>query len=189
MGCLITLRQSGQKSLLAKQIVYEDLISYFIDSDRLRFRGLVVPDKSLIDHKSRNQTHNVWYYKMYYIMLKYVISPPNHYNIYLDIKDTIGGPKTKDLHYFLARQIQDYSKQYIESVQQIRSNESELLQLADLVIGALQYSNRNLSGSSAKQKIVNRLKTYKSLRSLNTTSSFGSIKFNILVWEPNEERS
>jgi hypothetical protein len=168
---------------------YDELLEYFIENTKLRFRGLVVPDKSMIDHVSRNQTHADWYYKMYYVMLKYIISPPNHYRVFLDIKDTIGGPKIERLHFFLAHQIQDINRQYIEVVQQVRSNEVELLQIADLVIGAIQYSNRNLATSTAKQSLVTKLKTHRSLRSLNSTSSFGSTKFNILVWNSNEDRA
>lgn len=44
----------------------------------------------------------------------------------------------------------DYSKEIIKKVQQVRSHEVELTQLADLLTGAVSYVNRGLSDSLAK---------------------------------------
>ena len=41
----------------AKKQLYVDLITYFFDDDDLHFRGLIVPDKSLLNHEEYNQTH------------------------------------------------------------------------------------------------------------------------------------
>ena len=69
---------------------------------RLRFRGLVVPDKDLLDHSRFDQSHNDWYYKMYFTMLRPIFCAPHRYHIYLDAKDTRGGPKIRKLHEVLA---------------------------------------------------------------------------------------
>src|SRR4051794_33377237 len=49
---------------------YQELVDYFFDNDDLHFRALVVPDKSLLDHEAFSQTHHVWYFKMYFELLK-----------------------------------------------------------------------------------------------------------------------
>lgn len=167
----------------AKVEFYLELVDLFIDDDRLRFRGLVIPDKSRLNHEAFGQTHDEWYYKMYFVMLQYIFASHNAYRIYLDIKDTQGGPKTKKLHEVLANKIHDFDCECITRVQQIRSNESEVLQLTDLLIGALTYSNRKLNTNIGKNAVVERLRSRFGAESLTKTSAFGRTKFNVLVWQ------
>ena len=37
-----------------------DLVDYFFDDDDLHFRGVVIPDKALLQHERFDQTHDVW---------------------------------------------------------------------------------------------------------------------------------
>lgn len=161
---------------------YMALVDLFLDDKRLRFRGLVVPDKGLLDHERFDQSHNDWYYKMYFTMLRPVFCPPHRYRIYLDLKDTRGGRKTRKLHEVLANSLHDFDRECVERVQQIRSHESELLQLGDILIGALTYANRNLSGNRAKYAIVARLRERFGPDALTRTSALGQSKFNVLLW-------
>ena len=170
----------------AKIDFYLALVDFLVKDERLRFRGLVVPDKGCLDHARHGQTHDDWYYKMYYTMLQRIIHPPNHYRIYLDVKDTRGGEKTRKLHEVLANKFYDFQREYIERVQQIRSHESEILQLTDLMVGALTYFYRGLRTSPAKAAMIERLKAGLGESALAQTSSFGAIKFNLLVWSSQE---
>ena len=54
----------------AKVRAYEDIIDYFFDDDDLHFRAIIIPDKSKLNHQAFHQTHDEWYYKMYFDMLK-----------------------------------------------------------------------------------------------------------------------
>jgi hypothetical protein len=170
----------------AKAAFYLALIDLFLDDERLRFRGLVVPDKSLLDHRRFEQSHDDWYYKMYFTMLRPIFTAPHRYRIYLDVKDTRGGPKTRKLHEVLANSLFDFERQTVERVQQVRSHESELLQLADILIGALTYANRGLATSPAKAAILERLRASLGQQALSRTSTFAATKFNILVWRAQE---
>ena len=115
-----------------------------------------------------------------------IFTAPHRYRIYLDVKDTRGGPKTRKLHEVLANSLYDFNHECIERVQQVRSHESELLQLADLLIGALTYANRELTTSTAKITIVERLRARLGQQALTRTSAFAAVKFNILVWRAQE---
>jgi hypothetical protein len=170
----------------AQAAFYLALIDLFLSDDRLRFRGLVVPDKRLLDHARFDQTHDEWYYKMYFTMLRPIFTAPHRYRIYVDVKDTRGGPKTRKLHDVLANSLYDFDHECIERVQQVRSHESELLQLADLLIGALTYANRGLTSSFTKIGILERLRARLGQRALTRTSAFAAVKFNILVWRAQE---
>ncbi len=166
----------------AKAAFYLALVELFLTDNRLQFRGLVVPDKHRLDHVSFDQSHDDWYYKMYFTMLRPVFEPAQRYRVYLDLKDTRGGPKTRKLHEVLANSLHDFSRERVERVQQIRSDESELLQMSDLLIGALTYANRGLAGNQAKAAIIRRLREQFGEQALTRTSALASAKFNILVW-------
>jgi len=142
----------------AKVDLYLDLTDYFFDDDHLHFRGWIVPDKSILRHEDFNQTHDDWYYKMYFNMLKTIIKPDSKYNIYLDIKDTRGASKKEKLREVLSNNQYDFSRQIIQKIQLIRSHEVEQMQLADLLIGAVAYVNRGLEGSKAKEAVIARIR-------------------------------
>lgn len=170
----------------AKVAFYLALIDLFLADDRLRFRGLVVPDKTRLDHTRFDQSHDEWYYKMYFTMLRPIFCAPHRYRIYLDVKDTRGGPKIRKLHDVLANSLHDFERQTVERVQQMRSHESEVLQIADLLIGALTYANRGLATSPAKTAIIARLNERLGPQALTRTSAFAAVKFNILMWRAQE---
>jgi hypothetical protein len=141
----------------AKQAFYLDLLDYFFDDDDLRFRALIVPDKSVLRHENFRQSHDEWYYKMYFSM-KALFSPDAEYRTYLDIKDTRSAARINKLHDVLCNNMYDFDKRIIARVQTVRSHEVEQLQLADLLIGTVEYANRGLHGNSAKIALVNRMR-------------------------------
>lgn len=77
----------------------------------------------------------------------------------------------------------DFNKESVQRVQQIRSHESELLQLTDILIGALTYANRGLVTSAAKVAVITRLQERLGRGVLTRTSTFSATKFNLLVWQ------
>lgn len=162
---------------------YLELIDYFFDNLNLNFRCLVVPDKQKIDHEKYEQTHNEWYYKMYFEMLKTVITRNSTYDIYLDIKDTIGGIKVQHLKEILANNAYDFDRKIIKKIQLVRSHEIELLQLTDIMIGAVMAENRGQTKSEAKLAVINKIKDRAEI-SLTKKTLSGEKKMNIFIWSP-----
>ncbi len=171
----------------AKQQFYLDVMDYFFDDDDLHFRALVVPDKSKLRHEVFKQTHDDWYYKMYFDMLKVILDPEACYRIYLDIKDTHGAGRTTKLQEVLCNNIYEFDRRIIETVQQIRSHEAEQLQLADLLVGTVSYANRGKTTSGAKLALVQRMRN-RSRYSLTRTTLYKGDKVNIFRWEASENR-
>ncbi|OCG75895.1 DUF3800 domain-containing protein [Gilliamella sp. Occ4-3] len=165
--------------------LYMDIIDYFFDDDDLCFRGLVIPDKNILDHKRFNQTHDEWYYKMYFLLLKMIFESSNKYNVYIDIKDTTGNAKVTKLHEILCNSAYDYSHNIIQKIQRIHSHESEQLQIADLIIGALSYLFRGLRANQAKLKLIERIKQRTQL-TLTKNTLPKEKKFNLLIWDKKE---
>ncbi len=162
---------------------YKDVINYFFDDDDLQFRVLAVSNKTDIDYEKFNHTHDTFYYKMYFGMLKAILNPENSHHIYIDIKDTKSKEKVHKLEQVLRNDKYDYSKEIIKKVQQVRSHEVEILQLADLLVGATAYVNRGLANSKAKNELINLIK-HRSKYSLTKSTLLKERKFNVFIWEP-----
>lgn len=169
----------------AKVQFYLDVLDYFFDDDDLRFRALIVPDKSQLRHDDFDQTHDDWYYKMYFDMLKVLFCPHDGYRVYLDIKDTRGRKKVAKLHEVLCNNMYDFDRRIIERVQIIRSEESAIMQLADLLIGAVSYVNRGLQSNRGKLALVARIRE-RSGYSLAKTTLLREEKVNLFRWQPRE---
>lgn len=169
----------------AKVELYKDVLNYFFDNDDLHFRGVVIPDKSLLRHKDYHQTHDEWYYKMYFTLLKHILRPKDLFNIYIDIKDTRSIKRVITLNKYLCEVAYDFDFKIVRQLQQIRSHESEIMQIADLLIGAVSYVNRELSASSAKLELVQLIKKRSGYNLIETTLPSES-KFNILVWKSSD---
>ena len=104
----------------------------------------------------------------------------------LDIKDTIGGKSISKLHDVLCNNVYDFKQEVIRDVNQIHSHESEIMQIADLINGALAYFHRGLYSEDEKKvksKLVNIIKSKTGL-SLETSSNRYEKKFNLFVWSP-----
>ena len=167
-----------------KHDLYAELIDYFFSVPSLGFRAWVVRDKTILNHDQFQQTHDDWYYKMYYYLIRDMIDTSNKYRIFLDLKDTRGRLKLRKLHEVLSTTNYDYSKTIIKDMQHIHSHDVGLMQLADLLIGAVSYQVRGLSGNKTKESILKLLKR-KSGRSLRGNTPRQEKKFNLCFWEPN----
>ena len=165
--------------------LYLDIINYFFNNDDLKFRVIVI-DKTKLDHEKYNQTENEFYHKIYYEMLKYIIIPGNSYNIYPDIKDTNSYYYHQVMLDYLRIKMSDKNKKTIKKVQPIRSYEAPILQINDILIGALSYYYRNLSGNSVKLNIINEIKKIYQ-NDFDTSSYYSNTKFNIFIWRSRDD--
>ncbi len=161
---------------------YMDIINYFFDDDDLHFRALIVPNKKELNHDYFNQNHDTFYYKMYFDLLKVILNPEFSYNIYLDIKDTRSQEKVTKLKDILRNNQYDFQKQIVKKVQQVNSHEIEILQLTDILTGAITYLHRGLNTSSAKLELINRIKK-RSGYSLAQSTLYKENKFNLFLWK------
>ena len=169
----------------AKLDVYKEIINYFFEQPDLTFRAILISDKSKLNHMAFNQTHDDWYYKMYFHLLQNLICIDCQNYIYIDIKDTCGKKKVRRLHEVLCHAKYDFDRAIISNIQTIRSHEVELMSIVDLFIGALTYFHRGLETSASKQEIIELIKG-KAKLSLTQSTLLGDKKFNLFVWNPKE---
>jgi len=165
---------------------YTDLINYFFAEDELHFRAVVIADKTQLEHEAYGQTHDEWYYKMYYTLLRILVENQERCRIYLDIKDTRGGAKVRKLEQILRSTIGDRRGEIVEWVQIVQSHDVQQIQLADLLIGAVCYAHRGLSTNAGKLAVVREMESGIS-RKLTGTSPRAETKVNIFHWRPTEK--
>ena len=170
-----------------KLAAYRDLIHYFFDREELAFRAVVI-DKKELNHPAFSQTHDEFYYKMYWHMLERLVDHANHYHIYLDNKDTLGALKVARLQEVLCHSKHDFNQKVIRRIQEVRSHEIAVMQITDLLIGAVSYANRYPEGgkSEAKNELVELIKARSGV-SLQRSTSLGAAKFNLFKWEGQQD--
>lgn len=178
---------------------YNEIVKYFFENEHLRFRSLVFKDKSNFNYTY--YSHDELYYIAYYLLLIDMISVDTKNSIYIDKKDTRGGRKVKELKDNLynnkfSRQTKwntdlELKKDLIKRIQIIDSKDVELMQLADLLIGAVAYANRIEVGeklnSKSKLHIVNLIREYSGY-SMTKSTLRQEDKFNVFVWSPFNRR-
>lgn len=170
----------------SRQDFFVALVKYFFQQPSLHFRCIVVDDKAKLNHAYFNQgSHDSFYYKMYYYMLRNVLKPTNRYNVFLDIKDTKSAQKIRTLKEILCNNVYDFTQQMIDNIQNIHSHESEILQLADLLIGAVGYQNRNLHQNATKTEIIKQITLHVGSDLRRSTPPWID-KFNVFVFSPSE---
>ena len=163
---------------------YLELATWFFSEPALRFRALIVLNKNKLDHKSFNKdSHNNFYYKMYFSLLNKLLSPENKYNIYIDIKDTQSRLMNQKLKEVLCNNVYDFTGEMIGKIQNIHSHESHLTQLTDFFLGALTYKHRDLSTNTAKTAIIKLIES-KIKYSLTKSTPLREEKFNLFLFNP-----
>lgn len=162
----------------SKRDAYMNLVEFFFKKPTMRFRILVVDNKDQYD-PMYNESYDEWYYKMYFDMLSPIINTRNEYNIYLDKKDTKTKTRVSKLKKILRHKKQDYKGQIIRRIQVIQSHDVEIMQLVDILMGAVAYEQRGLHTVAVKNEIINLIKERLHLETFDDSSTFREMKFNI----------
>lgn len=151
-------------------LYYADLIDYFFSTD-LCFRSIIV-DKSQINENCPEFSYDDFYFKMYYQLIHHKVDLGYHYNIYIDIKDTRSNKKLAKLHEILKLNTS------IKNCQFMRSHESSLMQLTDLIMGAINYKLRGYNRVIAKNKIIEKIEQHSKVPITRSTPKHAD-KFNL----------
>lgn len=163
---------------------FHAIVDYFFSKGNLNFRALIVNDKEKLDHSYYNKgSHDSFYYKMYFYLIRNLIEKDNCYQIFLDIKDTRSQVKINKLKEVLRNNFFDSEHALISNIQQIRSSESEIMQVSDFLLGAISYHCRGLSSSDSKLSIIAHI--YDSVGfSLDQSTPPWEEKFNLFFFSP-----
>jgi len=125
---------------LNKKLFYREILEFFFSRIDMRFNVQIVRNKSDLNHKKFNDNESdTFYYKMYYYLLMPFLKSNDKFNIFIDYKDVNGGQRVKKLN----EVIKNTFYEEIDIIYTIiHSHESQIMQLCDVLIGAIGYKNR-----------------------------------------------
>lgn len=155
---------------------YAGLIDLFFDSP-LRYRVLVLrADELNLDfHDSSTE---LMFYKFYYFLLREWLAGAHEYRIFTDIRTNRSRTRLQDLQGFLGR----FNPGASVSVQAIPSGESVLMQLTDILTGAVSYRFHRRETSEARLELIRHLEVLIGHRIGPTVK--GEQKFNVFRMTP-----
>ncbi len=161
-----------------------DTFFEYVDSD-LWFHCIVV-DKRKVDYKLyHNDDKELAFYKFIYHLLKHKFSYNTDYYLFLDFKQTRVNERILNLKQRLSSHVYFESKNTkLQHVQAYDSSENTLLQISDLLIGAVWYCynwyfDKKVGNSDAKKEIVEYILSKLHKSDLKFASLPSEKKFNI----------
>lgn len=172
--------------------MYKEVISILaknVKKKKYRVRALLIN----IDKSKIRSNYEDWYYKMAYYLFVHPIenidftSSKNITKIELiiDEKDNKSKKQAKKLSEFLTNKI--YGQKLITS-NVVDSKDEILIQLSDIIAGAITYKSRSLKTSNAKLALIAHIEKAFS-KNLSTSSPLKDTEFNLLVWRPKQWRN
>ena len=165
--------------------LYDALLDLFLDTPSLNFRCIVV-DRQNLDHERYNEgSPELGFYKLYYQMLVHWLQPGHAYRLYLDWQQNAASSRFKDLKSILTHKLS--GRAHVLSLEPVWSDNQPIVQLADLLIGAVGYAwnERDKAPRASKAKIafLRRLEAGLKRPSLVSGTPKGEKKFNIFDWQ------
>ncbi|MFT5654397.1 MAG: hypothetical protein ACI9XU_000111 [Arenicella sp.] len=164
---------------------YQELLTLFISSDALNFRCIVV-DRSSLNHDEFNEGDSeLGFYKLYYQMLVHWLKPGSSYFIYLDWQQNSCTDRFSSLRQVLINKL--IGRANIEALEPVESDTQPLVQLADLLIGAVGYHCNALdkleTASATKINFCRVLSESLERSDLTSPTYKSESKFNIFHWQ------
>lgn len=166
-----------------KAAFFQELTELFLSTPELRFRCLVT-DRTQFKHDLFNDgDKELGFYKLYYQTLVHWLEPGKTYHIYLDWQQNACQERFADLRQILRHKLSGRAK--VACLEPVSSHELPLLQLTDLLIGAVGYAWNQRDASKAKLTFCDQLAAGISKKSLAFSSPWKNSdpKFNIFNWQ------
>ncbi len=112
--------------------LYKDVVDFYLNSDSIRFRVVIIESDKVDNIRFNNEDAELGFYKFYYQLLHHWIFDFNTYDIFLDLKVNRNKGRLKEL-----KQALDNSNltSEISQVQGLPSEQSIGIQLADVLTG------------------------------------------------------
>lgn len=145
---------------LSKIDFYIELVDYFFCNPDLSFRTVVIDSSKIKNDIYNCADHELGYYKFYYQLLFHWLDIDYLYRIYTDQKTNSDRMRLRELRRILNNSCSSFNP--VISIQSIDSNESNILQLENILMGAVgyKYNFGNNGMSKAKETIISRIEHY-----------------------------
>lgn len=129
---------------------YLELVNLFFENDSIRFRCIVMDAEKVDLERFHGSDQELGFYKFYYQLIFHWLHWNNQYSVYLDFKKN----KEHDRLTVLKDILNRASMAEVVNLQALESKQSVLIQLADVLMGAVGYKFNSYNTSEAKLKVV-----------------------------------
>lgn len=163
-----------------KQDFYWAILENFINDTNLSFRCLVA-NRNILDHEQYNQgDEELGFYKLYYQMLVHWLKPNSLYHIYLDWQQNKTRNRFSTLRDILQKKLSGRAK--IASLEPVVSKQIPLIEMTDLLIGAVGYDWNEINKSTTKINFCKKLAESLNLKNLRASTYNTKHKFDIFYF-------
>ena len=131
--------------------MYLELVEQFFDHDELRFRAICIKTSEVNHERFNAGSGELGFYKFYFQLIHHWMLMGNSYQVFLDYKTNGYQHRIQELGAILS----NTSAAELDQIQALPSEESAMIQLADILTGAVASAfNDNLT-SQAKKHVRN----------------------------------
>lgn len=158
-----------------------NIISTYNKNNQLNVRNLLALNKTKFT-KDSDEYYNI----MFFYLFKYIITVlenEKHFHLFIDYKDNQSGKTADKLALYLNNTF--YNKINIKCTPE-NSKDHRMIQVADIIAGAMSYKKRDLKTSKAKIAIIDHIEKIFDV-TLNQSSPFSNSSFNTFIWSGNSK--
>lgn len=172
----------------AKIPAYQAWVDGFFTLREAEFRCIVV-DTTLLDyHTYHKNDQELGFYKFYYQLVSRNIQPGNLYWLYTDERTNRKKNRLDVLKIITNRYWKKKANcEPLRAVEPRRSHGEDILQLADVLLGAVGYAWNEGKNSPAKMELMAHIAKRLGRPSLRLATSPSFKRFNIWQWQPSEQ--
>lgn len=145
-----------QKVSPSRESFYLDLVELFF-GEPMRFRAIVLAAQEMDAVRFHDADTELMFYKFYYQMLHHWILGQNTYRIFVDVRTNRVRGRVRTLERVLRNANLTAE---IACVQALPSRELDVMQLADVLVGAVGFHFNGGGTSAAKGAVVSRIEEH-----------------------------
>ena len=164
---------------------YEDFVDVFFAAPRLAFKCIVL-DTHIVDYKTfHGGDEELGFYKFYYQLISRNLLPDNLYWLFNDERKNRKPYRLAALKIIVNRWwMRRAEVEPLRNVEARRSHDEDMIQLADILLGAIAYAWNEQRGSPAKLALMAHIAQRLGWPTLRVATRPASAKVNIWKWQP-----
>lgn len=154
--------------------MYKELVNMFFDDEEIRFRAICIKAAEVNHERFNAGNGELGFYKFYFQLIHHWMLMGNSYQVFVDYKTNGYQHRVQELGAIL----NNASTAELTQIQALPSEESVLIQLADVLTGAVASSFNNRKMTSLAKQSIRDLIEHRMGHCIQGTSA-GETKFNV----------
>ena len=164
---------------------YKDFVDVFFEHASLSFKCIVL-DKHILDYRAFHRgDKELGFYKFYFQLISRHLVPGNHYWLFTDELRNRKTDRLETLQLTVNRWcMKTKGVEPLRHVEPRRSHDDDLIQLTDILLGAIAYSWNEFDTSEAKLSLITHIAQRLGWPTLRLATRPDAPKVNVWKWHP-----